>query len=677
MSSHEKNCRSTHRRPTLSGWVVGVVLSAFIFSTGAVTSAEPPGASAAHRTLPQQALAREGTVTSAGERVRSGVILVKPRAGVAEQRLQQIFAGQGGVVKGTIEAIGVRELQVAPQAMEAVQRALSRRPEIAFAEFDQAMPPGAVPNDRFYGNAWHLQTIDAPLAWTMSKGAGIVVAVLDTGIDVNQPDLQGKLVSGWNATLDSDAINDVNGHGTRVAGSVAAATNNSIGVAAVGWDTMIMPIRITNNPDGWAYWSDMARGLTWAADNGAHVANMSYQSWRSSTVSSAARYLRDRGGLAFAAAGNDGNNDGSAANPDIIVVSATNSSDATTSWSNHGAYVDLAAPGEGIYTTNTGTGYWSGSGTSFASPVAAGVAALVMAANPQLLPAQVEHILYESAADLGATGWDPNYGWGRINAGNAVSMAWSEPVDSIAPEVLIASPTGGATVDEEVVVVIEATDDTGVTEVTLYADGQLVGTETSAPFDFFWDTTPLAEGTVNLYVEARDAAGNMGSHSVDVNVQRASTDDGKTDDSTTDDSTTDDSTTDDSTTDDSTTDDSTTDDSTTDDSTTDDSATDDSATDDSATDDSATDDDSNTQIQLSLNGASINEGRVWTAVVTLNGPGGAATVGDWDHGRNNVGGCTISSGTSCSFSLSGIRKNIGSVTYTDKVNGLSVTVGKP
>jgi len=92
-------------------------------------------------------------------------------------------------------------------------------------------------------------------------------------------------------------------------------------------------------------------------------------------------------------------------------------------------------------------------------------------------------------------------------------------------------------------------------------------------------------------------------------------------------------------------------------------------------DDGTTDD--STTVTLALTGSNENHGRTWTAVVTLNGPDGAATVGDWDHGRNNVGGCTISSGTSCSFSLSGIRKNIGSVTYTDKVNGLSVTVGKP
>jgi hypothetical protein len=610
--------------------LAALVAGSFFIGSTVTVNATAQGANPGKPPVVQLSEERgRASFSSDGKQVRSGVLLVKPRAGVAEERLQQLFAGQGGREEGRIQAIGVRELRVPPQAMEAIQKAFSRRPEIAFAELDVAMPPVSVPNDRYYNNAWHLQTIDAPTAWTMSRGEGVVVAVLDTGIDVNQPDLQGKLVNGSNSTLDSSAINDVNGHGTRVAGSVAAATNNSIGVAAVGWDTKIMPIRVTNNPDGWAYWSDMARGLTWAADNGAHVANMSYQAWRSSTVSSAAKYLRDRGGLPFAAAGNDGSNDGSPSNPDIVVIAATNSSDVTTSWSNFGAYVDLAAPGEGIYTTNTGTGYWSGSGTSFASPVAAGVAALVMAANPQLTPAQVEQVLLETAKDLGSTGWDGQYGWGRIDAGSAVSAAWSQDEDRTPPDVLISSPTDATTVGGDVVVAVQASDESSVTEVSLYVNGKLHATETMEPFEFFWDTTQVAEGSATLYAEALDAAGNTGTHSVNVTVQQEVIEPEPTEPAP------------------------------------------------EPEPEPAPEPEPEPAPTLTLTSTSINEGRVWTAIVTLNGPEGAATAGSWDFGKNNVGGCTISSGTSCSFSLSDIRKNIGAVTYTDQVNNLSVTVGKP
>ncbi|AHE97726.1 S8 family serine peptidase [Thioalkalivibrio paradoxus] len=496
---------TTLRRPAavlfgLSGALTLITFLIVVLSTGLLV----PGSAGASPTEPW----------------KPGRVLVQPKPGVSEARLQQIIAAQGGQAVGRIDAINVREIQVAPQAVQAVAHALSRNPAIKFAEPDYLVELSqTMPNDPHYDNAWHLPKIEAPTAWTVSKGDGIVVAVLDTGIEAEHPDFAGKLVTGWNAVSQNDDISDIHGHGTRVAGTVGAATDNAIGVAAVGWNAMVMPIRVSNRTDGAAYSSDMARGLTWAADNGAHVANMSYMSWQHSTVQSAAQHVRNHGGVVFGAAGNGGTDAGASPTPYVVVVAATASNDSRTSWSNFGDYVDMAAPGSSIVTTSVGSGYASVSGTSFSSPITAAVGALVMAANDQLAPAQIEQILFDSAVDLGAAGWDPYYGWGRVDAGAAVMMAWSGEVDRVAPEVAIASPADGAVVESDVLVKVAATDDVGVSRVDLYVGGRLLGSETVAPYEFLWDTEQEPEGTVRLRAEARDAAGNVGVHEIDVTVQ--------------------------------------------------------------------------------------------------------------------------------------------------------------
>lgn len=453
---------------------------------------------------------------------KPGRVLVQPKAGVSEARLQQVIQGHGGQAVGRIDAINVREIEVAEQAVQAVSKALSNNPAIKFAEPDYLVELSqTIPNDPHYASAWHLPKIGTPAAWTISRGEGIVVAVLDTGIDDSHPEFAGQLVPGWNAASQNTDVGDLHGHGTRVAGTIGAATDNALGVAAVGWNAKVMPIRVTNRTDGAAYSSDMARGLAWAADNGAQIANMSYMSWQHSTVQSAAQYLRNKGGLVFGSAGNAGTDAGANPTPYVVVVAATASNDSRASWSNYGPYVDLAAPGSGILTTSIGGGYASVSGTSFSSPIGAAVAALVMAANGQLTPPQIEQILFDSAVDLGASGWDPYFGWGRVDAGSAVMMAWSGEVDRTSPEVSFTAPVPNAIVQSEVLVHIVATDDVGVGQVELYANGRFVAAETIAPYEFVLDTEQKTEGTLRLRAEARDTSGNLGVAEIDVTVQHA------------------------------------------------------------------------------------------------------------------------------------------------------------
>src|SRR5262249_38704461 len=150
--------------------------------------------------------------------------------------------------------------------------------------------------------------------------------------------------------------------------------------------------------------------------------------------------------------------------------------------------VDLSAPGVNISTTTNGGAYGAGSGTSFSAPIVAGVAALVISVNPALTPAQVTSVLEQSADDLGSPGWDPSYGWGRVNAARAVSMAGGSMADTTPPTVSINSPAPGAAVSGIVSVQVVATDNVGVSSVSLSVDGTSLGTDGTSPYSFSWNT---------------------------------------------------------------------------------------------------------------------------------------------------------------------------------------------
>ena len=298
-------------------------------------------------------------------------------------------------------------------------------------------------------------------------------------------------------------------------------SNNGLGVAGVAGAASIMPIRVTNSSDGSAYFSAIANGLTWAADHGARVANISYDMLTtSSSITSAAQYMIGKGGVVVGAAGNSGTDRGYSDSPYIISVSATDSNDAMASWSSYGYYVDVAAPGVSIWTTTNGGGYGAVNGTSFASPVTAGVVALMMAANPSLSPAKLEQILESTADDPGVADWDIHYGYGRVNAEKAVLGAKNAPAtDAQAPSASITSPAGGGKVVGVTAVNVSASDSVGVTKVDLYVNGSLVASDTTSPFGFSWDTTQQADGAASLVAYAYDAAGNKGtSNNVSVTV---------------------------------------------------------------------------------------------------------------------------------------------------------------
>lgn len=462
-------------------------------------------------------------------------LLLRFKPGACEQSKVSTLTSLGLEIVDEIPQIEVLVVSVPQEALPHVKSALSHNPIIDFVEENLRISVSEIPNDKYYGLQWHLQKISAPEAWDITLGqTNVVVAVLDTGVDSNHPDLRAKLLGGYNAYDGSTNVTDDCGHGTMVAGAVAAATNNSLGIAAIGWQILILPIKVNNPRTGYSTYSLLAKGLTYAADKGAKVACMSWQIFNGTALTSAAKYFTEKGGLVVAAAGNTGKYEDYQDNPYIISVAATNSSDGLASFSSYGPCVDVSAPGVGIFTTIIGKqatsydyAYGYASGTSLSTPITAGLAALIFSANPSLTPSQVEQIMESTAVDLGDPRYDVYYGWGRINASKALKAAvGTTPIrDSTPPCVAITSPLNGTTVSSGITVRVDASDHVGVSKVELYKDGILLSSDALSPYEFYWNTTGDTDGSHKLLAKAYDAAGNVGQSSpVTVNVSNSPAD---------------------------------------------------------------------------------------------------------------------------------------------------------
>ncbi len=452
-------------------------------------------------------------------KIAKGHILVGKKKTSAQTDFDAAVTTQGGHSVGSIANLGIQIVSVAPGKEKDTAARLKGNKHVEFAEVDQQISAAATVNDPNVGSEWHIAKINAPQAWDYTLGSGVTIAILDTGVDGSHPDLAGQMVAGWNFYDNNANTADVNGHGTAVAGAAAAASNNGIGVASVAGAAHIMPVRIAD-PNGYAYWSTVAQGINYAADHGARVVNLSYEGASgSSAIQSAASYLRSKGGVLFVAAGNTGAVDNTAPTNLMMVVSATNETDALASFSTFGSFVAISAPGNNIMTTAMGGAYQYWWGTSLATPVVAGTAALILAKRPDFTPAQVDATLKSTAVDLGPHGAENYFGAGRVNAGAAVAAAASStPGDTTPPTVAIASPTGG-TVSGTVTVSVNASDNIGVSRVELRVNGATVASDTTAPYTFAWNSATVANGAVMLTAVAYDAAGNSAtSAAVSVNV---------------------------------------------------------------------------------------------------------------------------------------------------------------
>jgi subtilisin family serine protease len=304
--------------------------------------------------------------------------------------------------------------------------ALRLNPDVRWAEPDRGVHALRVPNDPFWPSQWSPRQTHAPAAWERTIGDGqTVVGVIDTGINASQRDLRGRVVPGFDFVHGDTDARDDNGHGTAVAGVVAAAGDNAVGVAGYCWRCRLMPLKVLG-PDGNGLSSDLARGIVWATDHGARVINASLEGPADDVaVAAAAAYARAHGALIVAAAGNDSSSllGYPAALPGVVSVAASTPGGGLYAFSNSGAA--LAAPGENS-TTLLGGGYERFVGTSSAAPVVSGIAALLLGLVPSATPAELSEALDRSAVPMDGVVY------GRVDAERALN-ALSPPPPSSSP----------------------------------------------------------------------------------------------------------------------------------------------------------------------------------------------------------------------------------------------------
>ena len=338
--------------------------------------------------------------------------------------------------------------------------ALWSAPAGGLAEAASAVPPGKPPNDPLFKYQWHLRAIQAPSAWAISRGEGATVAILDTGVAYENrgiyrraPDLAGtRFVRGWDF-VDGDAHpNDEplpgrSSHGTHIAGIVAQTTGNGLGVAGVAPEAAIMPVRVLR-PDTTGSSKAIAKGLRFAADHGADVANLSIAGPSDvPVVRDAINYAASKGVAIVASAGNDANPSVSfpAAYPKVIAVGALSRNLTRAYYSNYGKALDIVAPGGDGQVNSTGDRLEDGvmqqtlrggpsawcycymASTSAAAAQVSGVAALLVASGRAGGPAEIASALRSSARDLGPPGSDAEYGAGLVQAAAALAPASSAP----------------------------------------------------------------------------------------------------------------------------------------------------------------------------------------------------------------------------------------------------------
>ncbi len=369
-------------------------------------------------------------------------MLVVPKAHAIEEGASPHVMGlhTHGLVERHIPGPEVLVVRVPDdETLDGFRARLMATGDFAIIEPDRRVRPtgagagaGGATLDQFAFRQWHLPHLRAAEAWARVPGTAPkpIIAVLDTGIDSDHPDLVDRLVPGYNSAtqlreVDGGDIEDINGHGTRCAGIAAATVNNGIGVASIANSARIMPIRVTNKESGSASLSALFDGIRYAADNGARVVSVSYAGVSSGTAEVTAAYARTQGCMVIWSTDNFGFDYSWFDHPNITIVASTDQQDELMANVSTGSAVDIAAPGQSIYTTARNGSYNYDSGVSYATPIVAGTAALVLSVNPALTPAQVESILLATSMDLGATGDDEVYGAGLVQPERAALAAGS------------------------------------------------------------------------------------------------------------------------------------------------------------------------------------------------------------------------------------------------------------
>ncbi len=404
----------------------------------------------------------------------------------------------------------------AGQEAEALAQ-LQADPTVLDATPDYPLEATFTPDDPAFANdgLWNLNQIGADLAWEFSRGTDVVVAVVDSGVDASHPDLRDRLVPGYNFQDDNTDTTDRCGHGTHVAGIVAAAGNNGIGGVGVAFAAKIMPIKVMADDCSGTY-SRLMKGILYALDNGADVIVItSGGSYDHQGLHEAVQTARERGVMVVVAAGNRANDapfyPGSYA--ESFTVAGTSTDDAMYANSTFGTQIDISAPATHIYSTyltqNGEANYIYMTGTSMAAPHVAGLAALILAMDPELPLADLEAVITQTADDLGEPGKDVHFGYGRINAWRAV-WAVSPAVGNLRP--------GHARIPSMGELGLQAMN-AAATNVGISLEWQLTTAKTNATVVVYRSVKPLMESAVDVAeLPAINADGQLTGSFVDTDV---------------------------------------------------------------------------------------------------------------------------------------------------------------
>jgi len=302
-------------------------------------------------------------------------------------------------------------------------------PYVRYIQPNHKVQAAAVANDTSRGLQRYLDMINVNAAWDhVTANTAITIAVVDTGVDLNHPDLRANLVAGYNFKDNNDNPQDDNGHGTNVAGVIAAVGNNRLGTSGILWNAKIMPIKALDKK-GSGEEETLGKAIKYAVDNGAKIVVMSLGLHRYSPyLEDVVKYAEQHGVLLVAAAGNEGNDiKYPAAYKTVLAVGGIGSNGSIVQESNYGPELDLVAPWE-VYTTALDGKYQSNYGTSMAAPQVAAVAAMVFALHPDWTPAQVRNHLRATAEDLSVRKWDERTGYGLLRADRAVTTPYSADI---------------------------------------------------------------------------------------------------------------------------------------------------------------------------------------------------------------------------------------------------------
>jgi thermitase len=387
--------------------LVGIVAAAAVLTTLA-----PMGASAA--VVTEKAVAK----ADVAKEHATDQILVKAKAG----KDLKANAQKHGATK-VEELSGAWKLVKVPagKAAEFVEK-FNADADVEMAELDYIHTVNLTPNDPSYGSQWHLPKIQANYAWDIHTGGSTAtIAIVDTGVDIQHSDLSSKIVAGYDFVNNDTNADDDQGHGTHCAGIAAATGNNSYQGTGVSMGARIMPVKVLSST-GSGTTSNIIKGVDFAKNNGAHIISMSlggggYSQAFQDSINSA----WSAGKVVIAAAGNNGNTTVQypAGYANVISVAATTSTDAKASFSTYGSWVDVAAPGASIYATANGGGMTTMSGTSMATPVVAGLAALLKSKNTAASATAIRDRIFNTTDRITGTG--SYWYYGRVNAYKAVN----------------------------------------------------------------------------------------------------------------------------------------------------------------------------------------------------------------------------------------------------------------